>query len=131
MAHNKPVSAKDQLGPNVTFSSQSHEPDQWASNMIRESDKGMIEPGMTYLGSVCTHFYLAGDIKVTKEAAMKHMLIGSEPGKGLGDGVNERIASFAVADLALSMRKHYHPEYKYKTTDQRDKRWVKPRTKKA
>lgn len=123
MQNEKPKQALKGLGHEAVLHSEVLENDLWANNLMRDIGKTMAPAGMTYAGSATVHFYvgrISKDNFTSSELAMKHQIIGSVAGDGLQ--IAETAASFAIADLALKMRQHYHPEHTHKTTNTKDRR---------
>lgn len=107
------------FGLDAKLESKTMEPDVWAGNMIREVGKTMAPTGMTYQGSAVVHYYYSN---LARELNTINMIVGQKPGAGLGDDLSENAASFGISDLALKLRQHYNPDYRYKTTNSKDQR---------
>lgn len=107
----------------VKLTSENMENDVWASTMLREIGKTVRPAGADYLGSFVTHIYASNDFSgLTKSVNYIHQIVGKEPGTGLSSHVREFVASTAVADLAIRLRKHFNPDWDHSTTNKNDKR---------
>lgn len=112
------------FGPEVTLTTENDVPDVWCSSMLREVGKTMKPTDMDYMGSVSVHFYATKDQlhRQKYEAVFKHQFVGAKQGEGLAGSVGEQFAVFALSDLALRLRQHYHSAHKNPTRNPQDKR---------
>ena len=111
------------LGQDVKLETETLEPDLWAHATLRDIGKSMKPGGLDYKGSVAVHYYVSNTLSgPSKDIQFKHQIIGDVQGKGLADAISEQVASFSIADLALKLRQHYNPDFKFKTRNSNDKR---------
>lgn len=110
----RPMRPQDHLGPEVKIERQDLENDQWAQTTLKDIGKTMKQAQHVYMGSVAVHFYRTQENVLTgeHELALKNQL-------ALAD-ITEAVASMALANLAVEMKRHYGRSHK--TTDTKDKR---------